>query len=87
MTDGATIGIVIVAIVLILIFVVAIGGRMIEYTLEYWISQARGEAVDISYMGSCIAALFVGWNIGIPATLVTWVVSMVWERPVATETG
>ena len=81
MTDGTTIGMVIVVIALLIVFAVTIGGWMIEYSVEYWISMAKGEPVDVSYGISCVAALFIGWNIGIPAAVITWISSMVWDRP------
>lgn len=52
-----------VVVLLLLIFAIAIGGRIVEYTLEYWIGVAYGRPVDVSYRLSCILAPFVGWNI------------------------
>lgn len=67
--------------ILLVLFGVFIGGRLIEYSIEYWVGQFKDSPVDIP-RGPCYAAgFFFGWNIGIPAGVITWITSMVWERP------
>ncbi len=61
----------IVIVVLLLAFAVFVGARCIEYTLEYWIAQARHAPVDISRTPCYIAAVFVGWNIAAPCAIIT----------------
>ncbi len=69
--------IVLIVWILLIAFVITVGGWCIEYTLEYWLSRNKAQAVDVSYFLCCGAALFVGWNIGIPAAIITKIHSSV----------
>ncbi len=53
-----------------------IGGLLVEYTLEFWLSRIADEPVDVSYGWCAVAGFFIGWNIGIPAAFITWICSM-----------
>lgn len=68
-----------IVIILIICFVAGCffgGGWLVQYNVEHWASWMKGSDVDVNYWKCCIAGVFVGWNIGIPATLVTWVISL-----------
>jgi len=62
---------------LILLFGVFVGGLAIQYTVEYWLSSSREEPVDVSYGWCCVGGFFFGWNIGIPAAIITKIVSSI----------
>lgn len=52
------------------------GGWLVQYNVEHWATWNKGSDVDVSYWKCCIAGVFVGWNLAVPATLVTWVISL-----------
>jgi len=68
---------------LLVVFVIGffIGGYCIQYTLEYWIGYHKAEVVDVSFLMCGIIGVFLGWNLGIVAALVTWVVSLFITNP------
>ena len=53
-----------------------VGGFMVEYVLEVWLTFAKGCPVDVSYWLCGFAGIFVGWNFAIPATIITWISMM-----------
>jgi len=51
-----------------LLIIVPING----YTLDYWVSYTKGEIYETPWLIKAGISLFIGWNIGIVAALVTW---------------
>jgi len=66
----------VIAVLAVLFFGFTIGSRMIRYNVEFWILKITHKEVDVNFWLCGVAGVFVGWNIAIPCTLVTWIVSM-----------
>jgi hypothetical protein len=65
-----------VVIFLIVCFGVFIGGAMLQYIIEFWASRNAEQPVDVAYWKCCLLGLPLGWNVAIPAVIITWIVDL-----------
>jgi hypothetical protein len=52
-----------------------VGGLMVEYCIEFWASYAKGQQVDIPFFAAGLAGLLLSWNVALPATIITFILS------------
>ena len=62
------------ALIILIIFNITIGGLATEYVFETWVTYFKEAPVDIPFWVAAIAGLFIA-EVTVPAAIVTWLLT------------
>lgn len=67
-------GSVVLSALAFILFNALLGGLMVEYVANYWLSRYKGRPIQAPFLPCMIAGLIL-WQFTIIATLITWIIS------------